>query len=82
MPDPRIPTMKTEEADAGLRPVFDRYIKERGNVPNMFRTMALRPEIAKTADAHMAAVMAGGTVPRQLKELCVVRVSHLNSCAY
>ncbi|MGI8586795.1 MAG: carboxymuconolactone decarboxylase family protein [Chloroflexia bacterium] len=82
MSDPRIPTMKTEEADPSLRPVFDRYIKERGNVPNMFRTMALRPEIAKTADAHMAAVLAGGTVPRQLKELCVVRVSHLNSCAY
>ena len=48
----------------------------------MFRTLAVRPEIMRTAVAHMAAVTQGGTVPQRLKELCIVLVSALNDCEY
>ena len=82
MPRPRIPVLYPDEVDPELRAVFERFLIERGNIPNMLRTMAHRPAIMRTADAHMSAVLAEGTVPRQLKELLVVRVSHLNSCAY
>ncbi|MBV9403437.1 MAG: carboxymuconolactone decarboxylase family protein [Candidatus Eremiobacteraeota bacterium] len=48
----------------------------------MFRTLAVRPEIMRTAAEHMAAVTEQGTVPQRLKELCVVLVSALNDCDY
>jgi alkylhydroperoxidase family enzyme len=62
--------------------VFARYQRDRGNIPNMFRTMAYRPEIAATADAHMQAIFNTGTVEKRLKEMLAVRVSQINDCAY
>ncbi|HMA35449.1 MAG TPA: hypothetical protein VKY74_13340 [Chloroflexia bacterium] len=82
MSGPRIPLVDPGAVDPEMRAVFDRFLATRGNIPNMFRTMAYRSAIARTANAHMTAVLNEGTVPTQLKELCVVRVSHLNSCAY
>ena len=57
-------------------------MKARGNVPNMFRTVAHRPEIMKTMVAHFRAVMETGTVPVKLKELLIVRTSQINRCEY
>ncbi len=53
-----------------------------GNVPYFFRTLAHRPEIFRTATAHMEAVLKTGTLPTKLKELVVVRTSQLNCTAY
>lgn len=79
---PRLSKLSPEQADPQLREVFDAFLKERGNVPNMFRTVAHRPEIMKTMTAHFRAVMNTGTVEKKLKELVAVRVSHLNGCEY
>ena len=79
---PRIPVMRPEDATPEVKEVFDRFKRTRGNIPNMFRTLALRPEIAVTADAHMRAVLNSGTVDPALKELVVVRTSANNNCAY
>ena len=68
--------------DAESQAIYDHYMKARGNVPNMFRTVAHRPEIFRTMIAHFRAVMETGTVPGKLKELVIVRVSQLNSCEY
>jgi alkylhydroperoxidase family enzyme len=54
----------------------------RGNIPNMFRTVAHRPEILKTMIAHFRAVVETGTVPQKLKELVIVRTSQINRCRY
>ena len=62
--------------------MLEAFYQARGNYPNMFRTLAVRPEIMRTAAAHMQAVMEGGTVPQRIKELCVVLVSALNDCEY
>ena len=67
---------------AETRELFESFRRERGNIPNMFRTMALRPEIAETAAAHMRAVFSTGTVETRLKEMLAVRVSQINDCAY
>jgi alkylhydroperoxidase family enzyme len=48
----------------------------------MIRTMAHRPEIAATADAHLQAIFNTGTVEKRLKEMLAVRVSQINDCAY
>jgi alkylhydroperoxidase family enzyme len=78
----RIPRLERSEVDAGTAQIYDHYLKERGNVPNMFRTVAHRPEILRTLIAHFRAVMETGTVPAKLKELVIVRTSQINRCEY
>ena len=79
---PRIKPLDSGDVDPEMRKVFARYQRDRGNIPNMFRTMAYRPEIAATADAHMQAIFNTGTVEKRLKEMLAVRVSQINDCAY
>lgn len=78
----RIPTIAYDQADPGAREIFDHYQKERGNVPNMFRTVAYRPEILRTMIAHFRAIMETGTVGAKMKELVIVRTSQINHCEY
>ena len=79
---PRISRLDKDQVDSDSAQIYDTYLKERGNVPNMFRTVAHRPEILRTMIAHFRAVMNTGTVPQKLKELAVVRTSQLNNCEY
>lgn len=78
----RIEPLAVEAAPPGVREVFADFQRARGNVPNMFRTMALVPDLAVTAAAHMRAVLNAGTVELRLKELVAVRVSQVNTCDY
>ena len=78
----RIRRLEKAEVDAQSQVVFDDFLRERGNIPNMFRTVAHRPEIMRTMVAHFRAVMNTGTVPKKLKELVIVRTSQLNRCEY
>jgi len=82
MTTPRIPPVKLEDAPAEARPIFDAFMKERGNIPNMFRTAALRPKHMETMNAHFRVVMNEGEVSKVLKELLSIRVSSLNKCRY
>jgi alkylhydroperoxidase family enzyme len=79
---PRISRLKREQLDAESQAIYDHYMQQRGNVPNMFRTVAHRPEIFRTMIAHFRAVMETGTIPVKLKELAIVRTSQLNTCEY
>lgn len=81
----RIDRLDAEDAmrsDPSLREAFQRFISERGKVPNLFRIAAHRPDIARTLTDHMRAVMEAGDVSRLLKELLSVRVSQINNCEY
>lgn len=78
----RISRIKTEATDASVQPLLEAMYAQRGNVPNMFRTAAHRPELLRTMLAHFRAVMESGTVPLKLKELLAVRVSQINACDY
>jgi AhpD family alkylhydroperoxidase len=62
--------------------MFDKFIGQRGRVPNLFRIAALRPTIAQTLAAHLDAVMGPGEVSGLLKELIACRVSQINSTPY
>lgn len=84
-PEPRVERLEAEQAmraDDSLRAPFQRFIDERGKVPNLFRVAAHRPAIARTLAEHMGAVMGPGEVPALLKELLSVRVSQINGCEY
>lgn len=78
----RIRPLDPSEVGPESKAVFDAFYAQRGNIPNMFRTLALVPEIMITAAAHMQAIFNSGTVPKKLKELLTVRVSQVNACAY
>ena len=78
----RISKLDRSEVTSDMAALYDKIFAQRGNVPNMFRTMAHRPEIFSTMMAHFAAVLNTGTLPTKLKELCVVRTSQLNCTAY
>lgn len=78
----RVKRLTPEEATGETKEIFDSYMKERGNVPNMFRTVAHRPDYLRTMIAHFRTVMNTGTVATKLKELLFVRVSQINKCEY
>jgi len=79
---PRLSRVPRAQATPGVAAIYDRYMQTRGNVPNMFRTVAHRPEIFETMIAHFEAILQTGTVPLRLKELVIVRTSQINRCEY
>ena len=79
---PRISRLERSQVSLSSVAIYDRYLRDRGNVPYMFRTMAHRPEIFETIIAHMEAVLNTGTLPKALKELVIVRTSQLNQTPY
>lgn len=79
---PRIRPLDPPEAPEEVRPIFEHFLRERGNIPNMFRTVAHLPRHLRTMIDHFQCVMREGSVPPRLKELISVRVSALNGCGY
>ena len=78
----RISRLDRSEVTPEMAVLYDKAFQQRGNVPNMFRVMAHRPEIFATMQAHFAAVLNTGTVPTKLKELIIVRTSQVNDTPY
>ena len=79
---PRLSRLQRGEVEGQSLAIYDQVLRDRGNVPNMFRTMAHRPEIFETIIAHMNAVLKTGTLTTALKELVIVRTSQLNRTPY
>ena len=78
----RLTKLSKGEVTDDVRDLYTRVGAQRGNVPNMFRVYAHRPEILKTMVAHMNAITSSGTVPIRTKELVATLVSRLNRCEY
>jgi uncharacterized peroxidase-related enzyme len=79
---PRISRLNRDQVSGESLAIYDRVLRDRGNVPNMFRTMAHRPRLFETIIAHMDAVLKTGTLSTALKELVIVRTSQLNCTEY
>jgi uncharacterized peroxidase-related enzyme len=79
---PRLSRLSRSEVSGRSLEIYDRVLRDRGNVPNMFRTFAHRPQIFETVIAHMDAVLKTGTLSTALKELVIVRTSQLNRTPY
>ena len=78
----RLSKVPRSDADPRVQAVYDRVAAARGNVPNMFRIYAHRPEIMESMVAHVNAVTNTGTVPVRTKELVATLVSRINRCEY
>ena len=79
---PRLPRLTKDEVTGDVRALYADVGAKRGNVPNMFRVYAHRPEILKTMVAHLNAITNSGTVPVRTKELVATLVSRINGCEY
>jgi alkylhydroperoxidase family enzyme len=78
----RLTKLTKDQTTGETRTMLEEVGRLRGNIPNMFRVYAHRPEILKTMVAHMQAVTNSGTVPVRTKELVASLVSRINSCEY
>ena len=78
----RLPKLSKDEVSGDVRDLYSKVGSQRGNVPNMYRVYAHRPEILKTMVAHMSAITNTGTVPVRTKEFVATLVSRINRCEY
>ena len=78
----RLTRLTKDQVSGDVRELYETVGKTRGNVPNMFRVYAHRPELLKTMVAHLNAVTNSGTVPVRTKELVATLVSRINHCEY
>lgn len=78
----RIRKLERDEVGPEIQAIYDTYQKERGNVPNAFKTFAHIPAYLTTMISHYRTVMFTGEVPFKVKELLFLHVSRLNSCRY
>jgi alkylhydroperoxidase family enzyme len=79
---PRIEPPRAEDVSSEVLPMWEQFYAARGSVPNMFRTLSLRPAMANAVAESMRAILNTGTVELRLKEMVAVRVSQINGCAY
>ena len=78
----RLKKLSKDQVSEDVQALYERVGQERGNVPNMFRIYAHRPEILKTMVAHLGAITKTGTVSVRTKELVATLVSRINGCEY
>ncbi len=78
----RLTKLTKQDVPDDIKALYEKVGKARGNVPNMFRVYAHRPEILKTMVAHLNAVTSSGTVSVRTKELVATLVSRINRCEY
>ncbi len=78
----RIPKLEGDQVSPEIRTIFETYMKERGNIPNAFKTFAHLPSYLTTMIAHYRAVMFTGSIPFKRKELIFLQVAKLNSARY
>lgn len=78
----RIRPIPRERAAVVLRSLYDALEKQFGTVPNLFKTMAHRPELLLTFSNVYKELWTGGVVDVKTKELAALRTAVLNGCAY
>ena len=78
----RLKALEPAEIDPSCKGIVDDFMKERGAIPNMFRTFAHDPELLRNFFALFRSALRDAEVPTRLKELIAVRVSHLNRSRY
>lgn len=78
----RLRKLEHDDVSPEIQAIYETYLKERGNVPNAFKTFAHIPTYLTTMIAHYRAVMFTGDVPFNIKELLFLHVTRLNASRY
>lgn len=80
-----IEMIDVEGAEGDLANLFDAVTGMLGRVPNSYRFLAYTPMVAKMLLPFNAVLQrqgAGSLLTTKLKEMVVIKTSHVNGCAY
>jgi hypothetical protein len=81
----RIEMVDLDIDDKEIQNMFTAVTAMLGRVPNSYRTMARSPLVAKMLVPFNATVQregAGSVLSTKLKEMVVIKTSHINECSY
>jgi uncharacterized peroxidase-related enzyme len=78
---PRIRPVDPNTADPATVELLNSVKKSMGAVPNLIATMARSPAVAR-GYLGFAQALAGGTLPRRLREEIALGVGEANACGY
>jgi alkylhydroperoxidase family enzyme len=78
----RIPLLERDQVPPEIGAIYDALLEQRGAVPNMFKTLAHTPELAKGIAAFLKPLLGDGALPGWYKELVATRVALLHKCEY
>lgn len=81
----RIDMVDSNVADDGVKILFDAVTAMLGRVPHSYRVLARSPIVAMMLVPFNAVLQrqgAGSILPTRLKEMVVIKTSHVNGCRY
>jgi len=82
---PRIEMVDLDIEDNEIQNMFTAVKAMLGRVPNSYRTLARSPLVAKLLVPFNATVQregAGSVLSTKIKEMVVIKTSHINECSY
>jgi uncharacterized peroxidase-related enzyme len=82
MSETRIPLLERDQVAPEVAAVYDALLKQRGVVPNMFKTVAHVPALAGAFAGLLKALLGDSALPGWYKELIATRMSVLNGSGY
>ena len=78
----RIPLLERDQVPPEIATVYDALLKQRGVVPNMFKTLAHSPNLALGFAAFLKGLLSDSALPGWYKELVATRISVLSGSEY
>ena len=79
---PVLSPLTKEQAAPEVHDTFEKLAARGGKVPNIFATMAYRPDVLNAFLPLYKAIVNEGTVEPKYKELAYLRTSMVNGCEY
>jgi AhpD family alkylhydroperoxidase len=79
---PRIPLLGRDQVSPEIAAVYDALLKQRGVVPNMFKTLAHTPALALGVAGFLKSLLSDSALPGWYKELIATRLSVLHNSQY
>jgi AhpD family alkylhydroperoxidase len=79
---PRIPLLERDQVSPEIATIYDALLKQRGVIPNMFKTLAHTPVLAQGIAGFLKSLLSDGALPGRYKELIATRLSVLLNSRY
>jgi len=78
----RIPLLERDQVCLEIATIYDALRKQRGVVPNMFKTLAHTPALAQGIAGFLKSLLGDSALPGWYKELVATRLSVLHNSQY
>jgi len=78
----RVERIELEESTGIVKDVFLDIQANKGSIPNLFKTLAHKPQILRATWNRMKSIMKDEKLPAKVKKLVALRVSILNNAEY